>query len=414
MQIPGYPPDMRLPLQGCAFENRCLAVMDRCAKDLPPLEARTPGHLAACWRPRGLAEVDFEPTVQRRRAGSEGPRLPSNDVLEINDLNKHFVKKASSPWGKSQIVRAVNGVNLRLKRGETLGIVGESGCGKSTVARLILELDAPTSGQIFIGGVAQMVFQDPTSSFNPKMKIFDILEEPLVVTGAGTKAERADRVRSLMAQVGLEQAYLDRYPSQLSGGQRQRVGVARALALNPTVVVADEPTSALDVSVRAQVINLLCDLKEELQLSFVFISHDLMTVRYVSDRIAVMYLGEIVEYGGAEEVFGAPAHPYTRVLLDAIPVPDPILEAQRDIKVLGGDMPSPIDLPTGCAFASRCPKAADLCRAEKPMLRPHSRIREVACHFPRDGRPGRGDLIPVGPVRRTRSPADARRHRRRP
>ena len=380
LQIPGFPPDMRMPLRGCAFRERCLAALDRCADDVPALETREPDHLAACWRPRGLDEIEIKTPAPRSRA-MISPALARTDILEINDLHKHFVKDTLFPWSKPQVVRAVNGVNLRLKRGETLGIVGESGCGKSTVARLLLELDAPTQGQIFVGGIAQMIFQDPSSSFNPKMKIYDIIEEPLVVTGRGTKTERAERVRALIAQVGLDPSYLDRYPSQLSGGQRQRIGVARALALNPAVVVADEPTSALDVSVRAQIINLLCDLKDELQLSFVFISHDLMTVRYISDRIAVMYLGEVVEYGPAEDVFGAPAHPYTRALLDAIPVPDPAIESQRRIEVVSGELPSPLNLPPGCAFASRCPKVAAICRSQKPVLRAHSGVREAACHF---------------------------------
>ncbi len=301
-------------------------------------------------------------------------------MLEINNLSKHFVGQSMLPWVKPTTVKAVNGVSLRVKRGETLGIVGESGCGKSTIARMLLGLDEPTTGEIFIQGVGQMVFQDPYSSFNPKMKIFDIIEEPLVVRKIGTKEERSAKVRALIEQVGLEQSYLQRYPSQLSGGQRQRVAVARALALNPSVVVADEPTSALDVSVRAQIINLLSDLKEELGVSFVFISHDLSTVRYVSDWIAVMYLGEVVEYGPAEEVFTAPAHPYTRALLDAVPVLDPDAEAGREIRVISGELPSPLNLPPGCAFASRCPKATALCREEKPVLAQRRPQRSEACH----------------------------------
>ena len=274
----------------------------------------------------------------------------------MHNLRKHFERKSMLPWAPSKTVRAVNGVSLRLSRGETLGIVGESGCGKSTLARLLLGLDEPTTGEIFIAGVAQMVFQDPYSSFNPKMSVFNIIEEPLVVTRRGDRAERAEKVRALIKQVGLEESYLDRYPSQLSGGQRQRVGVARALALNPSVVVADEPTSALDVSVRAQIINLLCDLKDELGISFVFISHDLLTVRYISDRIAVMYLGEVVEYGPAEEVFTRPAHPYTRALLDAIPVPDPAIEAKRAINIISGELPSPLNIPAGLRFRFALPE----------------------------------------------------------
>lgn len=285
------------------------------------------------------------------------------------------------PWGDTQVVRALNGVSLRLRHGETLGIVGESGCGKSTVARILLGLDTPTSGEIFVGGEAQMVFQDPTSSFNPKMTVFSIVEEPLVVKRRGTRTERAERVHDLIAKVGLEQSYLHRYPNELSGGQRQRVGVARALALNPAVVVADEPTSALDISVRAQIINLLRDLQDELALSFIFISHDLLTVRYVSDRIAVMYLGEVVEYGSAADVFERPAHPYTQALLDAIPLPDPVREANRKATLASGELPSPINIPTGCSFAPRCPKATDRCRKEKPTTLGFPKSQQAACHY---------------------------------
>ena len=384
LQIPGFPPDMRNPPAGCAFRERCGAAQDRCAVSTPDLTFRGVDHSAACFLPNGLddAPTPPKPVMRAARLTNEAGPMPQQDVLEMHNLRKHFPGKAAFPWSKPKTVRAVNGVNLRMRKGETLGIVGESGCGKSTLARLLLGLDEPTTGEIFIAGIAQMVFQDPYSSFNPKMTIFNIIEEPLIVTGAGTRAERADKVRALIKQVGLEESYLDRYPNQLSGGQRQRVGVARALALNPTVVVADEPTSALDVSVRAQIINLLCDLKDDLGISFIFISHDLLTVRYISDRIAVMYLGEIVEYGPAEDVFLSPAHPYTRALIDAIPTPDPAIEAQRSINIISGELPSPLNIPTGCAFASRCFKVADRCREEKPMLVAHSQKRGAACHFP--------------------------------
>ena len=384
MQIPGFPPDMRFPIKGCAFKERCSGAHALCHEEAPMLLQRDGAQCAACWLPGGLEDAPDAPAAaaDMRIPVDLAPVVQMNtDVLEINNLHKHFTRKSMLPWDTPRTVRAVNGVNLRLKRGETLGIVGESGCGKSTIARLLLELDEPTSGQIYIAGMAQMVFQDPYSSFNPKMMISDIIAEPLVVTGWGDRTTRAEKVRSLIAQVGLEEAYLERYPSQLSGGQRQRVGVARALALNPKVLVADEPTSALDVSVRAQIINLLCALKEELGISFVFISHDLLTVRYISDRIAVMYLGEVVEYGTAEEVFLHPAHPYTRALLDAIPIPDPALEANRKIQLVSGELPSPLNLPVGCAFASRCPLVMERCLTHKPVLAAHSAQREAACHL---------------------------------
>ena len=381
LQIDGFPPDMRSPPTGCAFRDRCRAAHERCVRATPELEARGPGHSAACFLRRGLLDAPEPIDAAPPRRNAFTPQKPvGKNVMEINNLRKHFVKRSPLPWVEPQVLRAVNGVSLRLRRGETLGVVGESGCGKSTIARMLLGLDAPTEGEIFIEGVAQMVFQDPYSSFNPKMKIFDIIAEPLVVTKRGTKAEREERVRRLIEQVGLEQSYLRRYPSQLSGGQRQRVGVARALALDPSVVVADEPTSALDVSVRAQIINLLCDLKAELGVSFVFISHDLSTVRYVSDRIAVMYLGEVVEYGAAEEVFADPRHPYTQALLDAVPSPDPAREAGRAVTLIPGELPSPFAIPPGCPFASRCPKATDLCRAEKPSFPSHRESHAAACH----------------------------------
>ena len=373
-QISGLPPDMRHEITGCAFKDRCAAAHDRCFAEAPRLTDRGQEHTAACWAPNGLDQA--LPTGQQHATRLNKPFEPDGSVVvELNALRKQFATS------RKMVVRAVNGVNLRVHKGETLGIVGESGCGKSTVARMLLGLEKPTSGDIFIAGLAQMVFQDPAASFNPKMTIGDIVAEPLVVKSRGSNAERLDTVKRLISQVGLDPAFVERYPHQLSGGQRQRVAVARALALNPSVVVADEPTSALDVSVRAQIINLLVDLKQELGISFVFISHDLLTVRYISDRIAVMYLGEVVEYGAAEEVFADPRHPYTRALIDAVPVPDPAIESRRASTPLQGELPSPLNLPKGCAFASRCPMATDRCRAEKPALPDHDLSRQVACHY---------------------------------
>jgi peptide/nickel transport system ATP-binding protein len=373
-QIPGMPPDMRKPIVGCAFKERCAAAHDRCFIEAHVLGERGIDHVAACWSPHGI-EKDLEARASKSVRTNKPYEPDGPVVVELNALRKQFATS------RKMVVRAVNGINLRVHKGETLGIVGESGCGKSTVARLLLGLEQPTSGDIFISGLAQMVFQDPASSFNPKMTIGDIVAEPLTVKKKGDKAERAEKVRQLIAQVGLDPDYAERYPHQLSGGQRQRIAVARALALNPSVVVADEPTSALDVSVRAQIINLLVDLKDELGISFVFISHDLLTVRYISDRIAVMYLGEVVEYGAAEEVFSDPRHPYTKALIDAVPVPDPAIESRRVSAPLQGELPSPLNLPKGCAFASRCPMATDLCRAEKPALPEHGVSRQVACHY---------------------------------
>mgnify|MGYP001312147246 FL=1 len=262
---------------------------------------------------------------------------------------------------------------------------------------MLLRLEEPSEGSIFVDGVdiaplrggelrrfrskVQMVFQDPYSSFNPKMTIRQVIGEPLQVMNVGTPEERERRIRELIVTVGLDAGLLDRYPNQLSGGQRQRVGIARALALNPSIIVADEPTSALDVSVRAQIVNLLVDLRDKLGISIVFISHDLSIVRHISDRIVVMYLGKVVESGPAEEVFQSPKHPYTKALLDAAPVPDPQLEAARKIELLKGELPSPANPPSGCRFSTRCPMAAERCRAEPPELSPLDEQRRVACFY---------------------------------
>jgi peptide/nickel transport system ATP-binding protein len=379
---------MKLPVTGCSYKERCPAATDRCYQEAPDLTLRGGNQSAACWLENGLMGEGKEKIVELlsyksvKTMDSEKTKevFASDTVLKIQDLSKHFTKTSLAPWKKSTVIRAVNGINMTLKRGETIGIVGESGCGKSTTARMLLNLDKPTSGSIHIDGNIQIVFQDPYSSFNPKMKISDIIGEPLNVQKIGTKEERKQKVRDLIQKVGLETSYLDRYPSQLSGGQRQRIGIARSLALNPTVIVADEPTSALDVSVRAQIINLMCDLKEEMGLSFIFISHDLSTVRYISDTIAVMYLGEIVESGPAEEIFNNPAHPYTKALLSAVPVPDPRVEESRHIELLQGELPSLANPPTGCAFSSRCPQVMERCIQEKPKLEDYLASRKVSCH----------------------------------
>ena len=379
-QIPGLPPDMKKTLRGCAFRERCRAATEICAREAPELSHRGANHVAACWQPEGLGSsaIDAEPERALRR--NDGP-FRDRVIVEINNLNKHFTSSSFLSRANRNLIRAVNGVNLRVRQGETLGIVGESGCGKSTLARLLLGLEQPSSGEIFTEGLTQMVFQDPASSFNPKMRIRNIIEEPLLVKGKGDWRTRQTRVEDLVKLVGLDPAHLDRFPGQLSGGQLQRIAVARALALEPSVVVADEPTSALDVSVRAQIINLLADLKQELGVAFVFISHDLLTVQYISDRIAVMYLGEVVEYGPADLVFNSPAHPYTKALIDAVPIPDPARESRRASAVLRGELPSPLNEISGCTFATRCPLATEQCRTEKPKLRQHRKSREAACHY---------------------------------
>jgi oligopeptide transport system ATP-binding protein len=322
----------------------------------------------------------------------------SEVLLEVENLVKHFPVGGgmfSSPTGA---VRAIDGVSFTLRRGETLGLVGESGCGKTTTGRCILRLERPTSGRIVFEGVdlaslgeaemravrrrVQVIFQDPYSSLNPRMTIGQILAEPLKVHGiVRDPAGRQARVQELLEQVGLHRQHARRYPHQLSGGQRQRVGIARALAMEPSLIICDEPVSALDVSIQAQIINLLEDLQQRLGLTYLFIAHDLSVVRHISDRVAVMYLGKIVEIADRAALYEEPLHPYTRALLSAVPIPDPAVEASRERTVLRGEVPSPLNPPPGCVFHPRCPIAVARCSAEVPALREIRRAHSGACHL---------------------------------
>jgi peptide/nickel transport system ATP-binding protein len=323
----------------------------------------------------------------------QGQALPlqnanDNELVSVRRLVKHFAVE-----GSDDVVRAVDGVSFQIFRGETLGLVGESGCGKSTVGRCLLRLIEPTAGEIEFEGrdvlslgksdlremrrQMQIVFQDPYASLNPRMKVGDIVGEPLVIHKVGTRNERRDRVAELLKKVGLDPDYRKRYPHEFSGGQRQRIGVARTLALNPKLIVADEPVSALDVSVQAQVVNLLQDLQQEFGLAYLFISHGLAVVEHISNRVAVMYLGRIVEIASAAELYACPLHPYTKALLSAIPVPDP--KQKRERIVLQGDVPTPINPPSGCRFRTRCPIAIDECARIDPELREISPGHTVAC-----------------------------------
>jgi oligopeptide transport system ATP-binding protein len=322
-------------------------------------------------------------------------------LLEVTDLVKHFPIKSGMVVDREVArVRAVDGVSFTLREGETLGLVGESGCGKSTLCRAILQLTAPTSGSVRFAGEElvgrsrrdlramrrqmQMIFQDPFASLNPRKRVGQIVGDPLALHGIARGADLKRRVQDLLDRVGLNAEHYNRYPHEFSGGQRQRIGIARALALRPKLIVADEPVSALDVSVQAQIINLLEDVQDEFGLSYLFVAHDLGVVRHVSDRIAVMYLGKIVENSGADELYDKPIHPYTNALLSAVPIPDPRRNSACERLVLEGDVPSPIDPPSGCRFHTRCPWCTDVCTSDEPALIEHRPEHSAACHHPQN------------------------------
>ena len=324
--------------------------------------------------------------------------LNPNLLIDVRDLEMHFpVTQGVIFQSRVGDIKAVDGVSFQIMRGETLGLVGESGSGKTTLGRCILQLLRPTGGQVRFRGQEltelsgkemrslrrelQVIFQDPYGSLNPRMTVGSIVEEPLIIHKQGNKEERKRRVGELFEVVGLNPGMMDRYPNEFSGGQRQRIGIARALAVNPTFIVCDEPVSALDVSIQAQVINLLGSLQERFDLTYLFIAHDLSVVRHISDRVAVMYLGKIVEITGRDQLYQDPKHPYTRALLSAVPIPDPVVEASRERIVLTGDVPSPIDPPSGCSFHPRCPFAMDVCREVTPVLKATSEGHSVACHL---------------------------------
>jgi oligopeptide/dipeptide ABC transporter ATP-binding protein len=390
--IPGLPPDLAHPPAGCRFAPRCAFATDRCRTEDPALTGDT--HTYACFHPRPAQRATVEAAARpdKPRTVSE----PGRPLLALTDVHRDY------PLGggllrrhRARSVKAVSGISLSVTAGETFALVGESGCGKSTTGRLIVGLDEPTAGTVSFAGEAldarrsrirpkdmQLVFQDPSASLDPRMKVGASLLEPLVLQREGDRRERAARVGEMLDQVGLPRSALDRYPHEFSGGQRQRIGLARALMLRPRLVVADEPVSALDVSVQSQVLNLMKSLQAGMGLTYVVISHDLSVVKYLADRIGVMYLGKLVELGPADRIYRRPAHPYTAGLLEAIPEPDPERERSKEKKPMGGELPSAIDPPSGCRFRTRCALAQEVCASQEPALRPIEGGQFTACHFP--------------------------------
>jgi peptide/nickel transport system ATP-binding protein len=389
--IEGLPPNLLEPPPGCRFAPRCRARKDACEREVPPLAQVEAHRYSACIRASEMARVGAT-GLGLQSATLTAPERKQLDaakpLLRVSDLHTYFeVRAGFKLFGSTPgIVRAVDGLSFDVYRGETVGLVGESGCGKTTVGRSLLRLEQPTSGRIVFDGAdvthaqgqqlkdyrrrIQVIFQDPYSSLNPRMTIGEIIAEPMLVYKLvpDRKAARA-KVSEYLTQVGLFDYMAERYPHELSGGQRQRVGIARALAMEPSFIVCDEPVSALDVSIQAQIINLLEELQAKFRLTFLFIAHDLAVVRHISDRVMVMYLGKVMEVADRDTLYADPLHPYTQALLDAVPIPDPELEAKRVYQVLGGEVPSPLNPPRGCVFHTRCPIASEECKMAVPELR---------------------------------------------
>jgi oligopeptide/dipeptide ABC transporter ATP-binding protein len=428
--IPGLPPDLARPPAGCRFSPRCRLATDKCRESEPPLAGETSLHLFSCWHPVegplvleliqagapdaasiGLAEpvtgpgqgaVADVPLAVTELPAPQPARAAADDakpLLELRNLVKEFpVRSGAILQRKVGAVHAVSDVSFSVPAGSTFGLVGESGCGKTTIGKMIVALEQPDSGSVALGDVEvsrlrgtdlrrtrrdlQLMFQDPHASLDPRMRVGEIIGEPLAIQHMGSRREQRNRVFELLGEVGLPRNAVERYPHEFSGGQRQRIGLARALTLNPRLIVADEPVSALDVSIRAQVLNLMKRLQATHGLTYVVISHDLAVVKYMAERIGVMYLGKLVEVGSATDIYERAAHPYTAGLIATIPVPDPAAARSKIGSGIKGELPSPVDPPSGCRFRTRCPLVQEQCEAEEPRLRSFGPGHQAACHFP--------------------------------
>jgi peptide/nickel transport system ATP-binding protein len=420
--IPGQPPDLTRPPSGCKFAARCRYAQDKCRQAEPPLEGNGWDHRYRCFFPVGSAQDDSEPARlgAEERVTESTAKVTAADgrpMLAIEHLVKNFaVTSGALAQRKIGEVSAVADVSFSIQPGQTFGMVGESGCGKTTVGRLIVGLERANAGAIVLDGEdlaklntrerrrrgtkAQIMFQDSYASMDPRMRVGPILREPLAIQHVGSRGEQQAKIYAMLDEVGLPRAAVERYPHEFSGGQRQRLGLARALVLSPKLLVADEPVSALDVSIQAQILNLMQDLQRDLGLTYLFISHDLSVVRYMSDTIGVMYLGKLVEMGPADDVYYRPVHPYTKGLIDAIPIADPREERATRQKGVAGELPSNIHPPSGCRFRTRCPFAQDLCAQQEPPLRPFTASGHLAaCHFPlREPEPAAASEAAVKPA----------------